>query len=83
MLETEKEIQNLEIGYSALIVEVKHFWLKMSAKESDSLSSFKLSCRNMEHDVENKEAGGREDTIFQQISSPKFFQRLQEARSVR
>lgn len=28
MLETEKEIQNLEFGYSALTVEVKHFWLK-------------------------------------------------------
>lgn len=28
MLETEKKIQNLEFGYSALIVEVKHFGLK-------------------------------------------------------
>lgn len=52
-----------------------------SAKKPDSLSGFKLFCRNVESNEENKGAGGREDTISQQISSPEFFQRLQEAKT--
>lgn len=35
-----------------------------SDKKTESLSSFKHSCRNVECDVENKGVGGREETNF-------------------
>lgn len=58
MLEAEKEIQTQEFGYSALIVQVKQFWLKTDQpKKPDLLSSFKLSYRNVDLDVENKDTG--------------------------
>lgn len=81
MLETDKEIQNMGFGYSAVTVEMKRLAENRSAKTPNWLNSFKLSCRNMEHVVENKGVGERKDTIFQQISSPQFFQMLQEAKN--
>lgn len=62
-------------GGQTLLVEHR------SAKKTESLSSFKPSCRNVERDVENKGVGRREDKIFQQISSLKFLQRLQAVKT--
>lgn len=59
-----KEIQNTEFGYSALLVEVKHFrWNTDWPKKLSHWAALRLSA-DVEHGVENKGVGGREDTIF-------------------
>lgn len=81
MLEPEKEIQNLEFGNSALIVEMKHFWIETDQPKNLTRWAVLGFPAETWRQSENKGAGGREDTIFQKMSSPKLFQRLQKAKT--